>query len=319
MKLKQLMENYAASNQQILVGREMNLEDENAFLLGLREIAPIGLEPAAKLTLLLEDFSEYFEEEEEWEEQESGWFEDNMTNRQMLIDTLDMDDETFAANVDAFYVNTRRYETLEMKIHFLGETPYEGCLLLQELLAQKKIPEKWLQKEVEDLIIAEYAVDAAILQVDWNADILNLSAEVAPMTKDVLAGKTINCPCGQYDVPRTFFLKNPCGLDIEVRIHGVYLYDIWADAQIYGIPPEDLELLCDRDERLLAVEYDTDDDLELEFYTREFLDAPADEYYGELAFLNLISPTTGRRLRIVDIVPKTFNSNVEIELLSYMI
>ena len=123
-----------------------------------------------------------------------------------------------------------------------------------------------------------------------------------------------NLPCGRLEEPVAFDITAPSGDAIEARIYGIYMLDVWKDAELLGLDEDDLEEMCQPDERLLAVEYDADADVLLNFYTKDYLDEEA--RVGD-QLPELVLGTADHELRLIDVVPEDFDEEVELELMSY--
>jgi hypothetical protein len=110
-------------------------------------------------------------------------------------------------------------------------------------------------------------------------------------------------------------LYAPNGEIISIDLYGVHMLDIWKDAEMLGLDEEDLKLVCSRDERLLAVEFNvnSESDVAVNFYTKAFLDAPD----SERGLPAMMMGTANAELRMIDIVPADFDGDVELELFSF--
>lgn len=316
MKLRDLLNDQVESVREVLIGREIDVLGKKALLLSLREVDEMedgDLVRAVKLAVLHE---ETLEEDEDWFDDEEE--EDAQTNRQWLIEMMDTEADVSATDIDAFVVNGVRYEVLESDTSFLEDPLYEEGMLAKHFVEQGVVPDIWLEKDLDQLAIAEHTMEPAMLRVDWNADILNVSAEIMEPDQEFLVGKVIKCVCGHYDVPKEFFIKDPEGMEIAVRIHGVYSHDIWSDAACLEMDFSELEEYCERNERLLVVEYSVDEDLDLQFYTKDYLDASVDDDDRESGAGGFLLETA-HKARVIDVVSADFDGEVEIELLSYTV
>lgn len=318
MKLKDLLQDQSNMRKELLIGREIDIQDKKALILGLREVEQLEdgeLETIVKLMVLQEDS---LEDEEDWED-EGDWEDEEQTNRQALIEMMDLDGFVSVTDIDAFLINGDRYETTEMAAGYLEEQPYEEISLIKYFVDKGCIPEDWLEKDVDTLAFVEYGVDPEMFNVNWTVDILNISAEMMEPMQEVLVGKVLKCACGHYEVPKVFSIKGRDGEEISVKLHGVALHNIWSDTACLDEDFGELEEMCGRDERLLVVEYSTEQDLQMEFYTKDYLDAPVDEEDQSSRISLIPAEDTGTNLCVIDVVPEDFDDEVEIELLSYTI
>lgn len=323
MKLKDLFEGGKAALKEQLIGREIEILDEKVLLLGLRQTEETEDGEAQAVTKLLllyqeeleeEDWDDDWDEEDEWDEE---WDRDQ-TNRQMLIEALEDESQAAISDVDTFIIGGMRFETLGMDVIDLSERPYDEVLMLKRFAEDGAIAELWMDKQVKTLVLAEFEVDSSIFDVDWNADILPVSVEMMVPNEEGLVGKVMECSCGLYEKPMEFTIKGRDGEPIEVTLYGVYPFDIWKDAACLEDDFYELEEECGRDERLLMAEYSTRPEVQLNFYTRDYLDGIAYEDEGPIGFWIVGPKEDGHRKCVIDVVPEDFDEDVEIELLSYV-
>lgn len=327
MRLGELLDSRQQVSRERLIGREIEVMDKEALILALQEVETVEdgeLEMAVRLLILHEDdeFAEdtalhgRWSEDDDWGEEE----EREQTNRQQLIESMEESEEISISDIDAFIIGGNRYETLAMYQIGLEEQPYEEILMLKEFAEEGIIDDEWLDRDVESLVITEYEVEPEMFEVEWDVDILSMEVEIQEPAEEVLVGKVLECSCGHYDVPKEFSIKGRQGEAITVKIYGVYPHNIWTDAACLNEDFSELEEICRRDERLLLVEYSTEPQLQLNFYTKDYLDSPA---YGEDPARGLLlfpaSEDSDRLLCVVDVVPEDFDGDVELELLSYLI
>lgn len=326
MRLRDLLDSRQDIQRERLIGKEIELMGKEALILGIQEVQTViegEYELVSRFLLLCED--ETFLEEEEAENRwavDDAWEDEEQekTNRQQLIEDMDDSVELEIADIETFIIGGRRYETFGVMETSLEEGPYEEILMLKRFSEAEAIPEEWLERDIESLLLLEYDVEPGMLDIDWDVDILPMEVEISEPVEEILVGKVLECSLGHYDVPKTFSLKGRGGETIHVNIHGVYPHDIWTDAACLNEDFAELEELCGRDQRLLLVEYNTDPDVQLNFYTKDFLDLPA--YQGSEIPGLLLFPAdeeVNRRLCVADVVTKDFDDPVELELLSYLV
>lgn len=315
MRLRDLLDDQAELKREVLIGREIDVQSKKSLLLGLCETEEVEdgeLESVCRLFVLHEEY----EEDDEWDDE--GWEdEEEQTNRQALIEAMDADDDVSVTDIDAMIINGIRYEINGISVSYLEEQPYEETILIKHFAAGDCIPSSWLEKDADMLALAAYDVDPEMFDVSWEADILNIVVEMLEPVEETLVGKVIPCRLGHYEVPKIFTIKGKDGEDIQVNIHGLYLHNIWTDFACLEMDFSELEEYCSRDERLLILEYSTDRDLVLDFYTKDYLDAPADEDEPGIPGFGVLTGSEHHEVAMLDVVPEDFDDEVEIELLSY--
>lgn len=141
---------------------------------------------------------------------------------------------------------------------------------------------------------------------------------------------------------RKYVLNDEMGTEtIEFFVDGLIVYDIWDEAETRFDTPrfverfseeerarikkdyiEHLPDICPQGMCLAVLEYETDDDIQLQFYSERFL-AQKPEHKSSASFLMLkaekeLGPN-GRRLRacVLEPVPKDADGEIEIELVNY--
>ncbi len=313
MKLREWMEEPFAVGREQVIGREIKMKDSRALLLGLRETEvpdEDGEGTEVWLDVLVQDS---MPKEEAWDEEEE---DENQTNRQCLIESMDTDGEVALVDIDAFVVNGRSFETMEMDMQYLEEEEYEAFCRIRRYMQEDAVPDSWSRMETDELAFVCYAVDPGMFEIDWGADILHVAAESEKPTVDVLVGKVMKCRPGRYETPETFSIKGRDGALIGVKLHGMKLVDIWEEGTDEEIV-EEMESLCGKDERLLVLEYEVDAPVQLEFYTKEFLDEPVELEDACCGGWMFFGDEKGRQYCVLDAVPKGFDETVEVELLSY--
>lgn len=320
MKLKTLIINEAEIKRELFIGRELEILDEKVLLLALQEGTFCDdegeTEAAAKLVLLHESI----EEEDEWDDEDELLWDDDeelegMTRRQELLEMMDDSGELDLQDACELQVNGTAYTVYDTNEKWMEDQPYDALLAIKRAAEAGAIPESWMEKDCENLYMVEYTVDPAMFDEDWSLDIMSLQFDFMAEGSEVLVGKVMKLPCGRLDVPVAFSLNTPAGDELNVEVYGTYLLDIWKDAACLDLDFSDLEEICARDEKLLVVEYSVDAEVDaaLNFYTKDFLDAPADDEEPPMLLLG----TEDHELRLLEVVPGDYNGEVELELLSY--
>lgn len=329
MKLGDLLTAETKINEEILIGKELDLLEGELLLLAIQKgeffvEEEDAVVPATRLLALydpLDTEEEEDENEEEWDD-EDLWDDEEFdeeeaftTNRQAIMNERDAY-EPELLDVSEIVINGDHYTVYEAEESWMDGRPHDAVLALKRADEAGIVSEKWQEKDLENLTMAEYIVQDELMDVAWRADILSIGVEFSDEEEsgEVLCGKVFNLPCGRFEDPVTFDLKAPSGEAVEARIYGIYMLDVWKDAELLGLDEEDLEEMCAPDERLLAVEYDADADVLMNFYTKDFLDEEA-RAGDELP--ELVLGTADHELRLVDVVPADFDEDVELELMSY--
>lgn len=336
MNLRELLSSEPSVLQEQLIGTEIKILGRPALLLGIQEVEWEGGESperAAKISLLYEqppvDRAAW---EKDWETDTEEYME--MTARQRLLEELDAEEKLFVTDIKCFQINGIPYETImpeaaaEYGSIILEAGTYEEVRTVRYYAEKNVIPDAWMDKELEQLALAGYYVDTEVFHADWNGSTPDISVEMKEPDERFPVGKIMELSLGQYEPPKAFSIKGKNGEDIPVRICGLYLEDMWAaledsmsrDHQDWDEEAlEELEDYCERDERLLTVEYSAPDGIQLNFYTKEYLDGPAEEPESQGAWgIFFRDDSHQEKTAIAAVVPEDFSGPVEMELLSYV-
>lgn len=306
-------------NQQI-IGKEIELLGKKALLLGiLQGLYQNDEDEREERTVLYILHKQLPEEEELWEEQ---WDEDipERTNRQRLLEELDTGSDRSVTELRGLAVNGRLYRAQSASYIGLEGQTYDEIQLIKEFAGQRAIPDSWMEQDLELLGLGSYDIEPDILKEDWHKETVDICAEMKTPDEQFPVGKVMEYYCGHYDPPKEFSIKARNGADIPVIIHGVYL-EQWQEHCREEENPEDdmdeLEEIFGQDQKVLLVEYSTEPDIQLNFYMKDYLDAPEDAVIGIPGwYIAPIEPD--RNIAVVAEVDEDFSGPVEIELLSYI-
>ena len=330
MKLGDLLTAETKINEEILIGREMEILEGELLLLAIQKGEFFveeegGVMPATRLLALYDPLDAEDEEDEdgEWEDDDI-WDDDDLefedeeeftTNRQAIMNEKE-EYEPELLDVSEFVINGEPYAVFEAEESWMDGRPHDAVQALKRADEAGVVSEKWQDKSLEDLTMVEYIVQDELMNVAWRADILSVGIEFSEEEEsgEVLCGKVFRLPCGRFEEPVAFDIADSAGNAIEARIYGIYMLDVWKDAELLGLDEDELEEMCQPDERLLAVEYDADADVLLNFYTKDYLDeeARAGDQLPEL-----VLGMADHELRLIDVVSEDFDEEVELELMSY--
>lgn len=328
MKLGDLLTAEAKINEEILIGKELEVLEGETLLVAIQKgefyvESEDAVCAATRILALYEPPADEEEEELDWDEMDD-WDDEEIdfdeeeeftTNRQAIMNQKE-EYEPELLDVSEIIINGRPYAVFEAEESFMEGQPHDAMQALRRADEAGVISQKWQDKVADDMIMVEYIVDDALMGVAWTADILSIDFNFSDENDDneVLCGKVFTLPCGRFEEPVAFDITGQEGQAIEARIHGIYMLDVWSDAALLGLDEDELEEICTPDERLLAVEYDADADVLLNFYTKDYLDeeARAGDQLPEL-----VLGMKDHELRLVDVVPADFDEEVELELMSY--
>lgn len=327
MKLGELITVESKINEEILIGKELDLLEGETLLVAIQKgefyvESEEAVCPATRILALYEPPADEekemdWDDVEDWDDEEIDFEEEEefTTNRQAIMNQKE-EYEPELLDVNEIIINGKPYAVFEAEESFMEGQPHDAMQALRRADEAGVVPQKWQDKVADDMIMVEYIVDDALMGVAWTADILSIAFNFSDENDDneVLCGKVFNLPCGRLEEPVRFEIADSVGRAVEARIHGIYMLDVWKDAELLGLDEDELEEMCAPDERLLAVEYDADADVLLNFYTKDYLDEEA--RVGD-QLPELVLGMKDHELRLIDVVTEEFDEEVELELMSY--
>ena len=327
MKLGELITVESKINEEILIGKELEILEGETLLVAIQkgEFYVESEEAVCAATRILALYEPPADEEEElewddveeWDDEEIDFEEEEefTTNRQAIMNQKE-EYEPELLDVSEIIINGDSYTVYEAEESFMEGQPHDAMQALRRADEAGLISQKWQDKVADDMVVVEYIVEDSLMDVAWTADILSIDFNFSEENDDneMLCGKVFQLPVGRLEEPVAFDITGPSGQAIEARIYGIYMLDVWKDAELLGLEEDELEEMCAPDERLLAVEYDADEDVLMNFYTKDYLDEEA-RVGDELP--ELVLGMQDHELRLVDVVPADFDEDVELELMSY--
>lgn len=335
---------------EIILGREIILEQKPAFLIAIEETDNPQYEMYAEGSPLYDDEDDYEEidmtctrllllredENHEYGDDEELDYLEEKTNRQLLMEDILSYEKTSLGYVDSFIINGNNCEVHSSDFDFLDCCSHESIEMLRHFVEKNMISKTWLEKDISRLTLYQYELDNSIFDILSCSDIVNIDAVMAVPPEESLIGKTLNLSYGHYDIPKGFSVKDSNEKDIDFKIYGVFAFDrsdmeniirecvseFENDEDIREFTKEsefELNRIFADNRKLLVIEYSTDDDLQLNFYTKEYLDSKESESNLPCLIMGPYEDEPAhRQTNLIGITFSDYDScdNIEVELLS---
>ena len=245
---------------------------------------------------------------------EDDYEEAEMTNRDVFVEQIEEDRNEQNTAVCGFTVNGETFDICEGHIEweYLDEADYMPWYRLRRFDAMGLLPAEWLDRDADRLKLTTYETDVGMLDIDWQNETLEIEAVIRPGGETSHIGALIECDLreiGAEDLGEhaksgstEYTVTDENGNALTFRIHDVFAvspealikgYDTCdsedaeegpselADAEddewdedFEDMEREFLESFSDG-EKLLFIDFSTDEDIRLEMYAEEYLDAPA--------------------------------------------
>ncbi|NMA84913.1 MAG: hypothetical protein GX962_13750, partial [Epulopiscium sp.] len=216
----------------------------------------------------------------------------------------------------SFFIN--EMEIQDQRITFssssgstIDEMNIESILKLQHFFKKGLIPDAWDDIRLKNLVIVEFGQsedeDAPIID---NTRELDIKLNINPDSKEVLIQHSFKVKFGEQDKntkityfdeelkrENFFFINEIYSFDvyeyIEKQVEGIEDLEIREDT--YNNLVETMERVYPRNKNLAVIKYETRDDIQLNFYMKDYLDRQQIDYNNRDSFIDgdpTISPAT---------------------------
>lgn len=325
MKLREYLNGQETPDKEIIIGKETVIAGYSSLLLSVYETECNYInvddeienddwdEPHPDSLARLIVISEY---RDDCECCDDDWDMSEINNRERLLQELNENSEICLDEVREFRVNGKQCRVFYSEIFDMESCDYATVANIKEIVDKGLVSESWLEKDVADLTAVVYDLFPDAMEAGWGPDaLIETSYEHLPESGRI--GTVLQLECGHYDTPKSMIIQNETGDMISLKIFGVYPFDPedgFIDDPDFVSDYDDL--FCDED--MLIVEYITDDDINLDFYTPEYLELPADD----CDFMGVIGydyDSSYRKISVAGYVPEDYDpyGSVTVELFSY--
>ena len=169
------------------------------------------------------------------------------------------------------------------------------------------IPDNWLDIDEQRLWCCEYRLDSEAFGAEWNDKECSIDVIMEKPDIEVFVGKRfLMNPCNDQE-PISITITDPKGQLAEVIVHGLHV-EVFP-----GWPDEEEE------ENILAIEYEAPENLQMNFFRTDYLDAEQPDNEGGIFAMISDNQNSNVRYDYLGLVPDGFDETIEIELFSYYI
>jgi hypothetical protein len=203
----------------------------------------------------------------------------------------------------------------------------------------------WEEEALENLVIAAYEQkeDEEFPEIDMSKE-LDITIKVSKDYKEVLVNQPMCLEFGEAEKDkRGYYYDSVYNIHRSFYIDKLYHYDIWEEVDnrfdsemIHKVPKEHfaemreqyfglLEKTCPVGKNLVMLEYETEDGVQLNFYSREYLQEKPEPKSSSSSILLFKSDrelgTNGFKSRVCMIQPveKDYTGSIEVELFSMVV
>ncbi len=344
MQFKDLKLQMLLPNNEFIINKSVTIRDKECMILGMT-----SQNEENKLWIIMH---------EENAGNREGSFDDDCYNYEEIEyeNTILTNRDEMVNNIsnETFHLNLKEIEIQGEKIVFnssagtcLCDNNYDLCMALQHFVEKGVSLDSFDEYYTSDLMFFTYNQQDGdeFPKVDMSKD-LNMKLITSPDSKQILINKPLTVSFGDNINEKHCFFHEETNRDYYFYINKVEHYDIWEEANKHfdseqmkkamedaNVSNEQLmemkknyyefvEQTCPKGMDLAMIEYETEDDIQLNFYTKEFLDAKI-EHQDKCGIL-LFKPDepTGphglkNRICMLKAVDKNFYGSIDIELFSW--
>lgn len=260
------------------------------------------------------------------------------TNRERLRQSVRESVHHINPIIEKVAINGGEFQSKSSIGSFFNEGAIDSCCMLWHFMDRGVDLDGFKKEEIEHLQIEELILDGFY---DFREPVKYMSLTVRDCPYGVLMEEPVVLSCGQpasANGPYSFLDKRG-GNCLTYYVNALSHYDIWkaagerfadeeikkrfTDKQLQALKKDyysQLAKTCPQGKDLAVIEYETDDNIQLDFYTREYLEARPEDAQGS-AILWHIKPDKEQgphglknRISIIKTVEKDFQGNIEAEV-----
>ena len=314
MNLRRLIDYKLDIKREEPIGRELKIADKPVLLLGLQEVRNEDAyydrlengsdseedEYITILYILYEDDPD----EENWEEK----IEEPVTRRQLRMEDIETPYQPQVSSVEVFVADGKRFPVSGMANGQVdGLLSYHQGHMINRVAKAGVIPDNWLDIDEQRLWCCEYRLDSEAFGAEWNDKECSIDVIMEKPDIEIFVGKKFQMHPGNDQEPIAITITDPKGQLAEVVVHGLHV-EVFP-----GWPDEEEE------ENILAIEYEAPENLQMNFFRTDYLDAEQPDNEGGIFAMISDNQNSNVRYDYLGLVPDGFDETIEIELFSYYI
>lgn len=306
MKFEQLKKTLFLNKKEIILNKKVTVQEKELILLSF-----IEGEESNKLYALYKGNKEIKEEyflpdtfqyedindsisEENYDENDYEYKEN--TNEEELINNIESSKEDINIFFKEMIVQGKKITFQSACSNSLEYTDTEEMIIIQHYINLGIISEEWDEVHIENMILAKFEQseeeDFPIIEDERTISITLIADE---QSREVLINHTFSVNIGKYDKDTKIYYINEENKEEFFYLDEIDRYDIWKD--IYENLDKNIQHLCEgerkefkeeyircseeecpRDMDLLTIKYETEDNTQLSFFTKNYLEDDVYDY-----------------------------------------
>lgn len=323
MKLGNMKEYFFKPEKEYIINRNIEIQGKKACLLGLT------LSGESMALWILHIYGK---------ERNYAMGAECSTNRERLRLSVENSVQHRNPIIEKIVINGREYQSRSSIGSFFTEGAMDSCFMLWHFMDRGADLEGFQTEEIEHLLLEELTLDGLY---DFNEPLKYMSLTVKDCPYGVLMEEPVVLSYGETaPIERSCsFQDKEGGKPFTYYINRLSLYDVWKAAgerfedeevkkrftenQLLDLKREyysHLKETCPQGMDLAIIEYEAEDDTQLVFYTKEYLEAKPEAAQGHV-MLRHIKPDVKQgphglenRICILKTVDKNFRGEIEAEV-----
>ncbi len=331
MYLKDLKQNMILPKKEILIDKIVKIKEIDVHLLS------ITLEERRNVFWIMYKNPYNFDLDIDLEEIQE------YTNRDEMIDNISKEMNDYHFYISEITIQNQKMTFSSSRSSRIHHNDYEAYMRLQHFIESGISTENWDKVNLSDILIASYEQkkDEEFPQIDISRE-LDITVKISENPKQVLINQPINLEFGEMQKgKKLYFYDSIEKKDRTFYINRMYHYDIWEevnnnfeDERMNNFTEDEikkmkenlldaLKKICPKGMSLAVLEYETEDDIQLNFYSKAYLDkkplretssagvifSKSDKEFGINGFKN--------RTCMITCLEKDFNESIDAELFSW--
>lgn len=264
------------------------------------------------------------------------------SNRNELIASFSQRINSFHVYICEITIQNQRVVFSSSSSSPMSSRTYENYMQLQHFMEKGMDSIPWNEVDLDNMIIATYEQDEGteFPTIDLSKE-LDITLKIGKEINQVLINQPLTLEFGETEKGKKLYLYDSIEKKNRVLyINKIYHYDIWEEAppafedrliqlfpkeQVMQIKEQyliDLEKICPEGMNLAMIEYETEDNVQLNFYSKEYLDErPAPKTSSACTMFFKSDRELGNngfksRVCMIKPVEKDFNGSIDVELFS---
>lgn len=264
------------------------------------------------------------------------------SNREKMLNNLANRTDDYSLSISEMIIQNKKMTFSSSRSAHIDRVQSEEYAKMQHFIEEGITTSNWDKVNLRDIVIAGLvqSEEEQFPEIDLSKD-LEISLKLRREFNQVLIGEPMTLEFGEVEKGKKFYFYDTIQKKNRIfYIDRLYHYDIWSEVNeffskeyIKGTPQARLkdmkdeylagvENTCPKGMNLAMLEYETEDDVQLDFYTAECLEERpilSSSSSGMLFKTKEKCGPNGYRSRVCMIkpVPKDFEGSIEVELFSW--